>query len=156
MNDYSLIMQWDAGEFRTLFTGDLNAPLGNELAKHKHFKADILKVPHHGVTSIAPNSFFETVNPSLNMFPSTRTLWNHPRGQRVKGWTLNSDIYYCNNGLNGNVILSIQNDSITGEIEQETNKCPNGIMNIVPGQKIDEVNQNSLNLSPTINILLSE
>lgn len=154
INDYSLILQWDAGNFRTLFAGDLDEPLGDELAKHKHFKADILKVPHHGVTNVAPNAFFDVVSPSLNMFPSTQTLWTHSRGARVKAWTLESGVYYCNNGLNGNVVLEIDGSKIIGSSEKPSASCPNGELNIVPGDKINEVGANKL--VGTMNLLLNE
>ncbi len=153
INDYSLIMQWDAGGFRTLFTGDLNEPLGAELARQSHYKADILKVPHHGATGVAPDEFFDTVSPSLNMFPSTRALWTHPRVARVKAWTLTSGILYCNNGLNGNVVLTIDKQTVSARSERPTADCPSGILNILPGDKIDSL-INSRSSQPAINALL--
>lgn len=137
VNDYSIIMRWDAGDFRTLFTGDLDEPLGRELAEKLHFKADILKVPHHGVTSVAPNAFFDVVSPKLNMFPSSKALWFHPRISRVKTWTLESNIYYCNNGLNGNVVLQITGSEIIGKSDTPSSDCPNGKLDITPGEKIN-------------------
>lgn len=138
INDYSLILQWDAGGFRTLFTGDLNEPLGTELATEPHYKADILKVPHHGVTGIAPNTFFDVVNPKLNMFPSTAALWNHPRGDRVKRWTIESNIYYCNNGLNGNVVLQLYRSKVIAVSDNPSSGCPNAELDITPGDKVNE------------------
>ena len=151
LNDYSLIVQWDSGNYRTLFTGDLNANLGSELAKLKHMKADILKVPHHGVTGIAPNSFFDTVDPELAMFPSPTVLWNHPRGLQAKTWVTNSGIQYCHNGLNGNVVLEF-GTHITATSENPSQSCPNGRLETIPSEKINEAN--TLNISPIVNFLL--
>lgn len=138
INDYSLILQWDAGGFRTLFTGDLNEPLGIELASEPHYKADILKVPHHGVTGVAPSVFFDVVDPQLNMFPSTIALWNHPRGDRVKKWTLESNIYYCNNGLNGDVVLRLNKSIVTAVSEKPSRNCPNAELDITPGERVSD------------------
>ena len=137
VNDYSMIMQWDAGNYRVLFTGDLDSRLGEKLSQFEHFKADILKIPHHGVTSVAPDKFFDTVSPSLAMFPSTKTLWLHPRGAQVKSWTISNEVHYCHNGLNRNVILKIS-DRIIAASENPSNACPNGDLGITPGKKIEE------------------
>lgn len=138
INDYSLILRWDAGGFRSLFTGDLGANVGGELAKQAQFKADILKVPHHGVTKIAPDAFFNAVSPSVNMFPSSRVLWSNPRIEQSKSWTLSSGIYYCNNGLNGNIVLSFSDNVVSVKSDKPSSACPNGALNITPGPKINE------------------
>lgn len=151
INDYSLIIQWDVNEFRTLFTGDLGSVIGSELAKYKYYKADILKVPHHGVTDIAPNSFFDTVKPKLNMFPSTLPLWTHHRINQSKSWTLNSKIYFCNNGLNGTVVLSFIENFVYANSRKPTSNCPNGRLNIIPGKKI-----NAFDITPALQLLLNE
>ena len=151
LNDYSLIVQWDSGNYRTLFTGDLNANLGSELAELKHMKADILKVPHHGVTGIAPNSFFDTVDPQLAMFPSPRVLWDHPRGVQAKTWVTSNNIQYCHNGLNGNVVLEF-GTHITATSEKPSQNCPNGRLEATPGEKINE--KNTFNVTPIVSILL--
>lgn len=150
VNDYSLIMQWDAGEFRTLFTGDLNKKLGTKLSQFDFVKADILKMPHHGVTGIAPNSLFDTVAPSMVMFPSTKTLWNHPRGRQAKLWTLNQKINFCSNGLNGNVVLKF-GKSVVAHIENATKDCPNGLLLFKPGEKVGI--SRTVNMSPIYSLL---
>lgn len=151
VNDYSIIMQWDAGEFRTLFTGDLNEKLGTELSKLEYVKADILKIPHHGVTGIAPNSFFDAVQPSVSMIPSTYTLWMHPRGAQAKTWVQSYSEYYCNNGLNGHVKLSFSSKiNMTSNFPSQY--CPNGLLPISPKQKVNM--EPDLSFLPAIYFLL--
>lgn len=147
INDFSLIIRWDAGDFRTLFTGDLNAKLGTELAKLDHMKADILKIPHHGVSGIAPDAFFDKVSPKLAMFPSTKTLWNHYRGMQARKWVTNANISVCHNGLNGNVVLKFS-DVIFINSDQPSKLCPNGALNIRPGEKINT--NKKVNLAPIL------
>lgn len=157
INDFSLIMHWDANGFRTLFTGDLNKRLGTELAKLKHIKADILKVPHHGVSGIAPDTFFDRVDPSMLMFPSTRVLWTHPRGLQARNWTLNKKTSYCHNGLNGNVVLKF-GENITVSSQQESQDCPNGKLNLKPGAHLNEPNSSATlpTIIPIITSLFEE
>lgn len=126
VNDYSMVLRWDAGGYRSLFTGDLSLRLGTQLANDERMKSDVLKVPHHGVTGIAPNSFFNKVDPFLAMFPSNRVLWDHPRGQQSRGWVEGRGIKYCHNGFNGHVVLTFENgvnlrpESATSACQHET------------------------------------
>ena len=60
INDLSVILSLEVGRIKTLFTGDLNQKLGSYFATggDENLKAQLLKVPHHGTESLAPNSFF--------------------------------------------------------------------------------------------------
>ncbi len=149
INDYSLVIQWDAGGFRSLFTGDLGSISGKAIATFKYYKADILKVPHHGVADIEPDHFFDTVSPQLNMFPSTLPLWTHERIAQSKDWTLRSGVLYCNNGLNGTVKLTFLGQELYAQSERPTKACPNGKLNIVPGKQFDRAS-----ITPFLNLLL--
>ncbi len=138
VNDYSLIIRWDTDGYRVLFTGDLNYLLGNYLSQYDNYKADILKVPHHGVTGVAPNDFFDIVAPKLNMFPTPQVLWSHPRIEQVKTWTLNKKILYCVTGLNGNVVLNFCDSTLSLLPEISTQNCPVGSVNVTPGERIND------------------
>lgn len=138
VNDYSLLLRWDTEGFRVLFAGDLNYQLGSYLAQYDYFKADILKVPHHGVTGLAPNIFFETVNPQLNMFPTPWILWTDPRIEQLKDWTMSKKIHYCVTGLNGDVVLTFKDSTLILQPEINTAACPAGRSAIVPGLHINK------------------
>lgn len=70
INDMSLIMMLEFAGYKMLFTGDLNRTIGEYLAKNANdIEADILKVPHHGTDGLAPNSFFDTVDPKYALIP---------------------------------------------------------------------------------------
>ena len=56
INDTSLIMSLESGDYKFLFTGDLNAKLSQYIVEtSKDIKADVLKVPHHGTDGLARN-----------------------------------------------------------------------------------------------------
>lgn len=88
INDLSLIMSLKNDSTRALFTGDLNNKLGSFLALNMpiDLKAQLLKVPHHGADSLAPNSFFEAVSPLEAFVPSPDSLWLSDRSKRARTW----------------------------------------------------------------------
>lgn len=128
VNDYSLIMAWDAGGYRSLFAGDLNKKLGAELAAKDEYSADILKVPHHGVTGIAPNEFFDNVAPNLLMIPQNLGLWSHSRGTQVRNWAIKNwrerRTHVCNNAFNGDVRISFYSDYLSLDPQKPNATCP--------------------------------
>jgi|GEM_PF-475614 len=161
VNDYSLIMAWDAGGYRTLFTGDLNERLGRELAKIEKYSADILKVPHHGVTGIAPNDFFDNVGPNLIMVPAHKNLWYHPRGKQVKLWAeknwIERQTHVCNNAFNGDIRIAFHKNHIGLDPQIPNITCPKKNWYLMPKEKPSLIDPKKSNyLSATINLLLEE
>mgnify|MGYP001946662299 FL=1 len=161
VNDYSLIMAWDAGGYRTLFTGDLNRKLGFELSKSHQYRADILKVPHHGVTGIAPNKFFDNVNPSLIMLPAHKQLWYHPRGSQVKMWAIKNwnekQTHACNNAFNGDVRISYYKNFVDLDPQVPNTTCPKKRWYLKPKEKPDLLGlPRSFVVAPVVNILLAD
>lgn len=173
VNDYSLIMQWDAGGYRSLFTGDLDFPLGTVLSQSDSFGADILKMPHHGIIGIAPDAFFDMVGPSIAMIPAPENLWTDLRGEQVRLWVernINPDSveqslsYSCHNGLNGGVILRLHKPTIDILPEGASDLCPQQTINIEPKFEIDSpfdfIEEDAINIgaliSPILNMLMSD
>jgi competence protein ComEC len=112
INDMSLIMKLTEGTQTALFTGDLNARIGEYLAKEgNNLKADILKLPHHGTEGAAPDSFFEAVSPKVAMVPSPALLWCSARSARMKKWVESKKIPTYVNGFAGHVIVKMRKDS---------------------------------------------
>lgn len=130
INDMSLIMKLTNGTQTALFTGDLNARIGEYLAKEgKGIKADILKLPHHGTEGAAPDIFFEAVAPKVAMVPSPALLWCSPRSARMKTWFTNRKIPTYVNGFAGHVTVKMQKNSFKvtthrSESKPSITKCP--------------------------------
>lgn len=109
-NDQSAIMLITHGSARFLFTGDLNAKLGFYLSKSNDERIkniDILKVPHHGATSLAPDSFFYTTNPKYMIVPAHQRLWCEDRSNQVRSYTQDKNLLRLKNifvaGFDGNI-----------------------------------------------------
>jgi competence protein ComEC len=130
VNDFSMLLRWEVAGWKALFTGDLGKVLGVELANNEllqgQLKADILKTPHHGVETIAPKAFFDAVAPRLHMVPSTKALWQHPRGRQVMLSLSQAPDPYCHNGLNGTVVLTLKPSVITSKSDRAAAACPDG------------------------------
>jgi competence protein ComEC len=108
INDMSYIMLLKHGFNTALFTGDLNAKLGEYLAKEgKDLKVDILKLPHHGTEGAAPDAFYQTVSPKDVLVPSPALLWCTPRSARMKNWVESRKIPTYVNGFSGHVTVKM-------------------------------------------------
>jgi competence protein ComEC len=108
INDMSYIMLLRHGFNTALFTGDLNAKLGEYLAKEsKDLKVDILKLPHHGTEGAAPDAFFTAADPKVVMVPSPALLWCSARSQRMKNWVESRKIPTYVNGFSGHVAIKM-------------------------------------------------
>ena len=118
INDMSYIMLLRHGFNTALFTGDLNAKLGEYLAKEsKDLKVDILKLPHHGAEGAAPDTFFAAADPKVVMAPSPALLWCSARSSRMKNWVESRQIPTYVNGFSGHVTVTMRRDSF--QIQQE-------------------------------------
>jgi competence protein ComEC len=118
INDMSLIIKLKHGFNSALFTGDLNAKLGEYLAKEgKDLKADLLKLPHHGTEGAAPDAFFAVVFPKDVLVPSPALLWCSRRSARMKNWVESRNIPTYVNGFLGNI--AVRMDLLNYRIESD-------------------------------------
>ena len=157
VNDYSVIMRWEAGGYSTLFTGDLSVELGNRLAGNPVFEADFYKAPHHGVTPIAPDAFSNTVNPVLAMVPQPKILERHPRGLPFFYWARSKlsakGMITCTNGNNGHVSLIFEQTSVSVRPERNHGSCVTTRLYLTP-KKLTKMPVNGLAMAPILNLLL--
>jgi len=124
VNDLSLIMKLSLSNGSTiLFPGDLNQNLGNYLTGNKMLQSDFLKMPHHGIAGIAPNSFFDTVAPSYVLVPGPKHLWCSERGSQARNWTNSKKIPTWVNGINGNIVVEFTKEKVTITPEIVNGEC---------------------------------
>jgi len=130
MNDASIIMRWEVFDHSVLFAGDLNAVSGKYLTNYKplDIQVDVLKVPHHGATGIAPIEFFETVAPKVLMFPDPDWVRTSTRGEIAFGYANSSGIESCSNSENGTVKLIFKDHFIYAEPSRPSDSCTAGII----------------------------
>ena len=109
INDLSVILALSVGKTRALFTGDLNHKLGTFLAAkgHENLKAQLLKVPHHGTESAAPDDFFAWVAPEAAFVPAPASLWLSDRSLRIRNWFSDKKIPTFVTGQSGTVTVTM-------------------------------------------------
>lgn len=77
-NDRSLVVMARTPVGSVLFTGDIEAGAQAEVMRRHDVRADILKVPHHGSRTTAPE-FFRAVRPRLALISSgVDNTFGHP------------------------------------------------------------------------------
>jgi beta-lactamase superfamily II metal-dependent hydrolase len=114
LNDESLIMLLQHQDHRFLFTGDLDEKIGTYLAENgQNLSADVLKMPHHGASTLAPDSFFEKVNPTYAMVSAPKTLWCSDRDRQARSWVTTQNIPVYVKGFHGDVHVLVTDGSLT-------------------------------------------
>mgnify|MGYP001271630289 CR=1 FL=1 len=112
VNDTSIIVRLQHGNVRALFSGDLNFPLGKYLVESGgDLRADVLKAPHHGTESTAPDEFFAAVQAKAVLVPSPRALWFSPRSKRVREFYKERGVPTYVSGIHGHVTVEFERDS---------------------------------------------
>jgi beta-lactamase superfamily II metal-dependent hydrolase len=123
VNDLSLIMKWNINGSSVLFPCDLNKKLGGILSNDKRMRADFLKMPHHGAASLAPNAFFDAVDPDYVLVPGPEGTWCGERGLRPREWTMSRKLPTWINGIHGHVKVEFKRDEAVISPEREDGKC---------------------------------
>jgi competence protein ComEC len=114
INDLSLIMMLHHNKYKFLFTGDMNHKIGSYLAKSSgDISADVLKVPHHGTETVAPNIFFKKVAPQYALVPAPEYLWLSNRSKRIRNWFKNNNVPVFVNGISGNIRVAVTGKGLT-------------------------------------------
>lgn len=113
INDTSLIMKLSHGGFTFLLTGDLNEDIGGYLADSSdNLSADVLKIPHHGIEPIAPETFFEKVAPSWGLVSTPAGFWQGEQSARIRNWFGERGIPVYASGISGNVGVIVENGEL--------------------------------------------
>ena len=123
VNDLSLIMKWSINDTTVLFTGDLNDKVGTVLSSDPRMRSDFLKMPHHGATGIAPNEFFDQVDPDYVVVPGPKWIWCGERGAQARDWVEQKQLPVWINGIDGNIKVDFFDDRIVITPEIDSKEC---------------------------------
>lgn len=82
-NNASLVLFGQVGQYKWLFTGDLEAEGEKTLMKrYPNLKTDILKVAHHGSRSSTQESFLDSLSPLIGWISSgENNVYGHPNNE---------------------------------------------------------------------------
>jgi len=119
-NNYSVVCLLDTGEIEFLFTGDAEAMAeGSLLALSSIFKAEILKVGHHGSNTSTSELFLERVNPEIAVISvGAGNSYGHPADETIQRIQYAGiDIYRTD--LHGTVIVTTDGKTYSVVTEQK-------------------------------------
>lgn len=96
-NEDSMVLLFQYGAFRMLFTGDLEGSAEDALAeKAQNLKADVLKVGHHGSKNGTSEAFLEKVKPSSAVIScAAENRYGHPAEETVERLEQSGTRIYC-------------------------------------------------------------
>lgn len=113
-NHDSLVLYQKIGDYRFLFTGDLDQE-GELKVIHRYpdLRVDILKAGHHGSKTSSNPRFIDQIDPKLVIISAGRNnRYHHPNLETLQ--TLNErGISYLNTAQNGMIQLKIRNSKIS-------------------------------------------
>lgn len=82
INNSSMVIKMTTNKNSILFLGDTGVESGNKLLQNQKdkLKSDIVQIAHHGQSG-ASKQVYETINPSICMWPTPDWLWINDSGQ---------------------------------------------------------------------------
>lgn len=134
INDTSVIMKLETSNYSILFAGDLNKRRSKRLVGNQTIKADILKMPHHGVESMAVSEFYETVNADVFLAPCPKNIWLSERANRSRQIADENNIETFVNGIHETVTFMGYSDryKISGTGKYFESERISSVKNILP------------------------
>jgi len=78
LNEATLVMKLNAQDVKTLFTGDIGAPIENYLFQKYDLDIDILKVAHHGSKYSSSKKFLLNTSPKIAVIEVGKNSYGHP------------------------------------------------------------------------------
>jgi len=118
-NDYSVVCILDTGEVEFMFTGDAETKAeGNLLALSSIFKAEILKVGHHGSSTSTSSLFLGRVDPKVAVISvGAGNRYKHPADETLQRLQ-NAGIDIYRTDLHGTVIVNTDGKTYSIVTEQ--------------------------------------
>lgn len=106
INDTSILTKLETNNYSIFFAGDLNAIRSKRLVGNVDLRADILKLPHHGLEGMAVSAFHKTVGADVFLAPCPVIYWESDRAKRSRDIAVEMDVPIFVNGLHGDVFVT--------------------------------------------------
>lgn len=84
VNESSLILRLNYGQFDALFTGDVSKEVLSRLYYDFGEPIEVLKVPHHGSKTALPEGFLEEIKPQLAVISVGKNSYGHPAKETIR------------------------------------------------------------------------
>ena len=111
LNDTTLVLKLNIGNFRALFTGDIGENIEKYLVKNFDIETDVLKVGHHGSKFSSSAEFLSEVKSKISVIEVGKNSYGHPTAQTLARLAnIGSQVFRTD--LDGAVKLVINSNSI--------------------------------------------
>ncbi|MBO5039867.1 MAG: MBL fold metallo-hydrolase [Clostridia bacterium] len=116
LNNMSIVLRLDYGKTSFMFTGDAEEPSEKDMLEKfssSEFRADVLKVGHHGASTSSSLEFITVISPKYAVISCGKdNTYGHPHTETIK--TLNKlGIKYYRTDKVGNVVFSSDGEKVT-------------------------------------------
>ena len=116
LNNMSIVLRLDYGKTSFMFTGDAEEPSEKDMLNKfssGEFRADVLKVGHHGASTSSSLEFITAISPKYAVISCGKdNTYGHPHTETIK--TLNKlGIKYYRTDKVGNVVFSSDGENVT-------------------------------------------
>lgn len=113
LNNASVVCRLTAGEYRFLFTGDMEKEGEEALLKSgASLDAHVLKVGHHGSDTSSTPAFLKAVGPICSVISlGEGNTYGHPHKVTLEKLSAYGDVYRTD--LNGTVVFTVGEDGLT-------------------------------------------
>ncbi len=116
LNNMSIVLRLDYGKTSFLFTGDAEQPSEKDMLEKfspTEFRADVIKVGHHGASTSSSLDFITAVSPQYAVISCGKdNSYGHPHTETIN--TLNKlGIKYYRTDKVGNIVFSSDGENIT-------------------------------------------
>jgi len=121
LNDQSIVLRLIHGEVAFLFTGDAEREAeASMLNSHHAFRADVLKVGHHGSSSSSTLSFLAAVQPAVAVYScGAGNRYGHPHAETLEALAAVGATIYGTD-VNGTVVVISDGYQYHVDVERES------------------------------------
>ena len=119
LNNNSVVIILHYGEYKILFTGDIeDVAVGDLLARNINLEADILQVPHHGGYLALMPQLLEAVNPHAAVIQVGVNSFGHPHSGIIQALQ-NTGVEIYRNDQHGAIIVTIDDRGLIVETTEK-------------------------------------
>ena len=115
LNNMSIVLRLDYGNTSFIFTGDAEEPSESDMLDRfgkNEFKADVIKIGHHGASTSSSEEFLKAVSPKYAVISCGKeNSYGHPHSETVSKLNDLGITYYRTDKV-GNVVFSSDGESV--------------------------------------------
>lgn len=110
-NNWSLVLKLISQRVVSLFTGDIDFQIEDQLLQRYNLKIDILKVAHHGSRFSSSKKFLEAIRPKIAVIEVGQNNYGHPHPLTLKNLSSVAN-YVLRTDKDGNIKFVLSNGRI--------------------------------------------